>query len=145
MALVGDAELDEGNVWEAIADPALAGLGRFTMIIDLNRQSLDRVIPDIAANRLRQFFDVAGWHVVEAKYGTRLQAAFDAPDGDALRAHIDSLPNEAYQQLFSMNGSALRQAFLDGADPSSPAASITSPTTSSPTSSAISAATTSRC
>src|SRR5690606_28002454 len=68
-ALVGDAELDEGNVWEAIAEPATAGLGRFTLVIDLSRQSLDRVIPDIQATRLAGFFRQAGWHVVEAKYG----------------------------------------------------------------------------
>ncbi|MGE0140841.1 MAG: 1-deoxy-D-xylulose-5-phosphate synthase N-terminal domain-containing protein [Ilumatobacteraceae bacterium] len=116
IALVGDAELDEGNVWEAIADPALAGLGRFSMIVDLNRQSLDRVIPDIAANRLRQFFHVAGWHVVEVKYGRRLQTAFSEPDGDALRAHIDSMPNEAYQHLFTLRGGDVRVAFLTGAD-----------------------------
>ena len=57
IALVGDAELDEGNVWEAIADPATQGLGNFTMVVDLNRQSLDRVIPDIAALRLKRFFE----------------------------------------------------------------------------------------
>ncbi len=117
IALVGDAELDEGNVWEAIADPALAGLGQFSMVVDLNRQSLDRVIPDIAANRLRQFFHVAGWHVVEAKYGRRLQAAFEATDGDALRAHIDAMPNEAYQHLFTLPTGEVRDAFLAGADP----------------------------
>ena len=72
IALVGDAELDEGNVWEAIADPATQELGNFTMVVDLNRQSLDRVIPDIAAVRLKRFFADAGWHVAEAKYGGRL-------------------------------------------------------------------------
>ena len=79
IALVGDAELDEGNVWEAIADPATQGLGNFTMVIDLNRQSLDRVIPDIAAIRLKRFFADAGWHVAEAKYGRRLTEAFAQP------------------------------------------------------------------
>ena len=79
IALVGDAELDEGNVWEAIADPATQGLGNFTMVVDLNRQSLDRVIPDIAAIRLKRFFADAGWHVAEAKYGRRLSAAFAEP------------------------------------------------------------------
>ncbi|MCE2532156.1 MAG: pyruvate dehydrogenase, partial [Acidimicrobiia bacterium] len=29
IATVGDAELDEGNVWEAIADPVTHGLGNF--------------------------------------------------------------------------------------------------------------------
>jgi pyruvate dehydrogenase E1 component len=117
IALVGDAELDEGNVWEAIADPATQGLGNFTMVVDLNRQSLDRVIPDIAAIRLKRFFEDAGWHVAEAKYGRRLSAAFAEPDGDALRAHIDALPNEAYQQLFSLDPADARRKFLTDADP----------------------------
>ena len=85
MALVGDAELDEGNVWEAIADPVTAGVGDFMLVIDLNRQSLDRVIPDIQAQRLAGFFANAGWHVAEAKYGRRLQRAFDSEGGGALR------------------------------------------------------------
>ena len=117
IATVGDAELDEGNVWEAIADPTTEGLGNFTMVVDLNRQSLDRVIPDIQATRLEAFFAEAGWHVVEAKFGSRLTAAFDAPGGDALRAHIDAMPNEAYQALFALEGDALRAKFLEGADP----------------------------
>ncbi|MEM9035516.1 MAG: transketolase C-terminal domain-containing protein [Actinomycetota bacterium] len=116
IALVGDAELDEGNVWEAIADPATAGLGNFTMVIDLNRQSLDRVIPDIAAERLKRFFADAGWHVAEAKYGARLTSAFAQPGGEALRAHIDAMSNEAYQSLFALSGPEVRAKFLDGAD-----------------------------
>ncbi|HSP30118.1 MAG TPA: 1-deoxy-D-xylulose-5-phosphate synthase N-terminal domain-containing protein, partial [Ilumatobacteraceae bacterium] len=117
IALVGDAELDEGNVWEAIADPATQGLGNFTMVVDLNRQSLDRVIPDIAAIRLKRFFEDAGWHVAEAKYGRRLTAAFAEPHGDALRDHIDRLPNEAYQQLFTLDPAEARRKFLSSADP----------------------------
>ena len=116
IALVGDAELDEGNVWEAIAEPATRGLGNFMMVVDLNRQSLDRVIPDIAAHRLKQFFGDAGWHVAEAKYGSRLSATFEEPHGEALRAHIDAMTNEAYQSLFSLDGPALRARFLENAD-----------------------------
>ena len=116
IALVGDAELDEGNIWEAIADPTTQGLGNFTMVIDLNRQSLDRVIPDIAATRLKRFFAEAGWHVAEAKYGRRLTAAFARSGGDAVAAHIDAMANEAYQELFALDGPELRQAFLVGAD-----------------------------
>ncbi len=116
IATVGDAELDEGNVWEAIADPVTHGLGNFTMVVDLNRQSLDRVIPDIAATRLMSFFSHAGWHVAEAKYGARLRRMFSEPGGDALRGHIDSMSNEAYQALFTFRGSERRQKFLEGAD-----------------------------
>lgn len=117
VALVGDAELDEVNVWEAIAEPVTAALGNFTLVIDLNRQSLDRVIPDIQARRLVDFFAGAGWHVVEAKYGRKLEAAFSISGGDALRAHIDAMTNEAYQSLFRLTGSDLRQKFLRCADP----------------------------
>ncbi len=116
IALVGDAELDEGNVWEAIADPALQGLGNVTWIVDLNRQSLDRVIPGMKARRLMQFFEESGWHVVEAKYGRRLQEAFARPGGDSLRRHIDDMSNEEYQSLFAFQGAELRQRFLAHAD-----------------------------
>ncbi len=112
IALVGDAELDEGNVWEAIADPMTEGLGNFTMVVDLNRQSLDRVIPDIAADRLKKFFADAGWHVAEAKYGSLLNKVFADTGGDVLRAHIDAMPNEAYQALFGLQGPELRAKFL---------------------------------
>ena len=118
IALVGDAELDEGNVWEAIADPATNELGNFTMVVDLNRQSLDRVIPDIAAIRLKSFFADAGWHVAEAKYGASLEAAFLQPGGQALKAHIDGLSNEAYQELFTLRPAEHRHKFLSTADQS---------------------------
>ena len=72
IALIGDAELDEGACWEAIADPMVAKLGEVMWVIDLNRQSLDRVVPDIAAGRLAAMFEAAGWHVEMVKYGPRL-------------------------------------------------------------------------
>ena len=115
IAIAGDAELDEGNVWEAISDPALQGLGNVMLIIDLNRQSLDRIIPGIQAERIKQFFHNAGWQVVEAKYGAKLQAAFDQPHGQALKRHIDEMTNEEYQSLFAYSGAELRVRFLDNA------------------------------
>src|SRR5712691_10336807 len=45
VALVGDAELDEGAIWEALIDPLVARLGEVLWIVDVNRQSLDRVVP----------------------------------------------------------------------------------------------------
>ena len=74
IALLGDAELDEGACWEAIADPMVASLGEVLWVVDLNRQSLDRVVPDIAAGRLASMFEAAGWHCVMAKYGPKLAA-----------------------------------------------------------------------
>jgi pyruvate dehydrogenase E1 component len=115
IALIGDAELDEGNVWEAVADPATNGLGNVTWLVDFNRQSLDRVVPGVRIDQWRGQFQAAGWHVVEVKYGRRLQAAFAQPGGEAIRSWIDGMPNEQYQSLFGQAPAALRKQFLDGA------------------------------
>jgi pyruvate dehydrogenase E1 component len=115
VALIGDAELDEGNIWEAVADPATDGLGDVLWIVDVNRQSLDRVVPGVRIAQWEQQFSAAGWHVVEAKYGQALQAAFRRPGGDSLRDWIDAMPNEHYQSLFGLAPAAVRERFLDGA------------------------------
>ncbi|MEN8041980.1 MAG: 1-deoxy-D-xylulose-5-phosphate synthase N-terminal domain-containing protein, partial [Actinomycetota bacterium] len=117
IAIAGDAELDEGNVWEAIADPSLQSLGNVMLIVDLNRQSLDRIIPGIQAQRLMSFFRDAGWHVVEAKYGAKLHEAFGRPGGESIRRHIDDMSNEEYQSLFAYEGAELRSRFLASAHP----------------------------
>lgn len=115
VALIGDAELDEGNIWEAVADPATTGLGNVMWLVDFNRQSLDRVVPGIRIKQWRGQFEAAGWHVVEVKYGRRLAEAYARPGGEALRDWIDAMPNEQYQSLFGLTGPALRKQFLDGA------------------------------
>lgn len=56
------------------------------------------------ARRLKRFFADAGWHVTEAKYGKRLQAAFARVNGEALRHHVDDMSNEEYQGLFAFEG-----------------------------------------
>ena len=86
-------------------------------VVDFNRQSLDRVVPGVRIAHWRGQFEAAGWHVVEAKYGRRLQATFAEPDGEALRAWITTMPNEHYQSLFGLSGGQLRERFLDGAPP----------------------------
>src|SRR6195256_4380155 len=78
-SLLGDAELDEGAVWEAVLDPAVAELGEIVWIVDLNRQSLDRVVPNIAAGRLEAMFAAAGWQVITLKYGQLLTGLFARP------------------------------------------------------------------
>jgi pyruvate dehydrogenase E1 component len=115
IALVGDAELDEGNVWEAVAEEAVRGLGNVLWIVDLNRQSLDRIVPGIRAAQLERLFDASGWRVLEAKYGRRLQAAFVRPGGAALRQRIDDMSNEEYQALIRLPGVPLRERLLAGA------------------------------
>ena len=114
IALLGDAELDEGAVWEAIADPMVASLGELMWVVDLNRQSLDRVVPEMAAGRLLAMFEAAGWHVQTVKYGRRLDALFERPGGDALRRRIDQMPNEEYQRLLRSPAEELRERLPRG-------------------------------
>ncbi|MBI2941137.1 MAG: pyruvate dehydrogenase, partial [Chloroflexi bacterium] len=116
IAVVGDAELDEGVVWEAVAEDQLRGLDNVLWIVDLNRQSLDRVVPGIRARQLEALFADSRWHVLEVKYGRRLQAAFARPGGSALRQCIDDMSNEEYQALIRRPGADIRQRLLTGPD-----------------------------
>ncbi len=113
VAVVGDAELDEGNVWEALLDEALDGIGQVVWVVDLNRQSLDRVVPGIRAARLKKLFAQNGWRVLEAKYGHKLQKLYDMPGGDALRRRIDDMSNEEYQSSIRLSGPELRERLLN--------------------------------
>ena len=120
IALVGDAELDEGAVWEAVADPSVAKLGEVLWVVDLNRQSLDRVVPDIAFGRWANMFDAAGWQTITVKYGSRLGALFELPGGEQLRRRIDEMPNEEYQRLLRATPEELRErlpVFSSAPDP----------------------------
>jgi len=108
FSLVGDAELDEGAIWEAILDPAVAELGEVVWIVDLNRQSLDRVVPNIAAERLQGMFGAAGWQVLPLKYGRLLEQLFARPGGGALRERIDRMSNPEYQRLLRCTAGELR-------------------------------------
>ena len=109
VALIGDAELDEGACWEAILDPLVPRLGEVLWVVDLNRQSLDRVVPDVAASRLARMFESAGWHCVTAKYGRRLTALFERPGGQALRRRMDEMGNPEYQRLLRASSAELRE------------------------------------
>ncbi|MCY7344356.1 MAG: pyruvate dehydrogenase [Pseudonocardia sp.] len=112
-SLVGDAELDEGAVWEAILDPMVGELGEVVWIVDLNRQSLDRVVPNIGATRLQGMFAAAGWQVLTVKYGRLLEELFTRPGGDALRRRIDEMPNPEYQRLLRCTPAQLRERLPD--------------------------------
>jgi pyruvate dehydrogenase E1 component len=108
ISLVGDAELDEGACWEAILDPMVSQLGEVLWIVDLNRQSLDRVVPNLAASRLATMFEAAGWNAITVKYGRTLERLFSETGGEALRQRIDQMPNEEYQRLLQAPGPVLR-------------------------------------
>lgn len=116
ISLLGDAELDEGAIWEAVADPAVAKLGELLWVVDLNRQSLDRVVPDIQIGRLQGMFSAAGWEVVTLKWGREISEVFARPGGQALRRRLEEMPNEEYQRLLRTESDELVERIVAGHD-----------------------------
>ena len=112
IAIAGDAELDEGNIYEALLEGWKHDVRNLWWIVDYNRQSLDSVVPDRLFGRIEGLFRDMGWNVVTIKYGRRLEAAFAREGGEALRAWIDDCPNSLYAALTFQGGAAWRQALL---------------------------------
>ena len=138
VALVGDAELDEGNIYEALLEGWKHDLRNTWWVIDYNRQSLDAVVRDRLFGQIDQLFRSMGWNVVTLKYGKKLEAAFAEPGGEALRRWIDDCPNSLYSALTFQGGAAWHRqiladlghvagikGLLDGHDESSLAALMT--------------------
>jgi pyruvate dehydrogenase E1 component len=113
IALVGDAELDEGNIFEAMLEGWKQGLRNCWWIIDYNRQSLDAVVREGLWSRYEALFRAFGWDVVILKYGSLLERAFREPGGEALRDWIDNCPNQLYSALVFQGGAAWRKRLLD--------------------------------
>ena len=113
VAVVGDAELDEGNVYEALLEGWKHDVRDLWWVIDYNRQSLDAVISDRLFGRFNRLFTSMGWDVVTIKYGKKLHDAFARPGGDALRQWIDACPNSLYSALVVKGGAAWRERVLD--------------------------------
>lgn len=136
ISLLGDAELDEGAIWEAIADPSVSQLGELLWIVDLNRQSLDRVVPEMQVQRIQGMFASAGWQVLTCKWGRRITALFELRGGAAFRALLEDMSNEEFQRilrspiedvrrrLFDDRGSDELAEFARGIDDDSLAAAI---------------------
>jgi pyruvate dehydrogenase E1 component len=113
IALVGDAEMDEGNIFEALLEGWKQGLRNCWWIIDYNRQSLDAVVREGLWERYEQLFKNFGWKVVIVKYGSLQEAAFKEPGGDILKAWIDNCPNQLYSALVFAGGAAWRKRLHD--------------------------------
>ncbi len=113
IALVGDAELDEGNVYEALQEGWKHDLRNVWWIIDYNRQSLDGIVREGLYDRIETVFKAFGWEVVTLKYGVLQRAAFEEPGGDALRDWIDACPNQVYSALAFQGGTAWRERLLN--------------------------------
>ncbi|MDC0033441.1 transketolase [Alphaproteobacteria bacterium] len=113
VALVGDAELDEGNIYEALLEGWKKDIANVWWIIDYNRQSLDSMTSDRLFGRFGNLFKSVGWRVVTLKYGKRLEAAFEEPGGGVLRRWIDDCPNALYGALTFSGGSSWRKRLVE--------------------------------
>jgi len=113
IALLGDAELDEGNIFESILEGWKQGVRNCWWIVDYNRQSLDAVVREGLWERYENLFRNFGWDVVVIKYGSLQQAAFAEPGGEVLRRWIDNCPNQLYSALVFQGGAAWRKRLLD--------------------------------
>ena len=113
IALVGDAEMDEGNIFEALLEGWKHGLRNTWWVVDYNRQSLDAVVREGLWEKFETMFRNFGWDVVIVKYGRLMQAAFAEPGGEALKRWIDGCPNAMYAALCFQGGAAFRKHLRD--------------------------------
>ncbi|MBL8551685.1 MAG: transketolase [Hyphomonadaceae bacterium] len=109
IALLGDAELDEGNIYECLIEAYKHHVRNTWWIVDYNRQSLDATTADRMFDRFDDIFRTAGWRVLTLKYGKAQLAAFARPGGDELRAWIDACPNAEYAALTYLGGEGWRK------------------------------------
>ncbi len=109
IALVGDAELDEGNIYEALQEGWKNGLQNCWWVIDYNRQSLDGIVHEGLWSRIERVFEAFGWEIVRIKYGHLQKAAFAEPGGGALQNWIDACPNQLYAALTFRGGAGWRE------------------------------------
>jgi pyruvate dehydrogenase E1 component len=113
ISLLGDAELDEGNIYEALLEGWKHGLRNCWWVVDYNRQSLDAVIREGLWQRFEAMFKSFGWDVVVVKYGSLQEAAFAEPGGERLRDWIDNCPNQLYSALTFQGAAAWRTRLQD--------------------------------
>ena len=113
VALIGDAEMDEGNIYEALIEGWKHGLRNTWWIVDYNRQSLDAVVREGLWEKFEQMFASFGWDVVIVKHGSLQKEAFAEPGGETLRRWIDRCPNQLYSALTFQGGAVWRKRLMD--------------------------------
>jgi Pyruvate dehydrogenase complex, dehydrogenase (E1) component len=113
VALIGDAEMDEGNIYEALLEGWKHELRNCWWIVDYNRQSLDGVIREGLWSKLETMFRNFGWDVVILRHGKIQEAAFAEPGGEQLKQWIEDCPNQLYSALTFQGGAAWRQRLMD--------------------------------
>jgi len=109
VALLGDAELDEGNIYEALLEGAKQNVRNCWWVIDYNRQSLDAVVADKLHLKIDELFASMGWRVITLKYGKKLQSLSKIKGGNEILNWIDNCPNDLYSALSYMGSKGWRE------------------------------------
>ncbi|MAM39030.1 MAG: transketolase [Erythrobacter sp.] len=112
IALMGDAELDEGNIYECLIEAYKHDVRNCWWIVDYNRQSLDATTADRMFRRFDDIFETCGWRVLTLKNGKLQKEAFSKPGGKSLEEWIDNCPNADYAVLTYQGGAAWRTRLL---------------------------------
>jgi pyruvate dehydrogenase E1 component len=120
VALMGDAELDEGNIYECLIEAYKHDIRNCWWIVDYNRQSLDATTAERMFRRFDEIFASCGWRVVTLKYGRQLEAAFGEKGGKALRGWLEAVSNADYAALTYLGGAAWRARLLKEAPATRP-------------------------
>ena len=108
VALIGDAELDEGNIYEAIIEGAKHDIRNLWWIMNYNRQSLDATSTDRMFERFDEIFQAVGWRVVELRYGKR-PAAGRLMGNAAIKSWFEQLSNAELSALHYQGDAAWRK------------------------------------
>ncbi|MBT0668726.1 transketolase [Novosphingobium profundi] len=109
IALMGDAELDEGNIYECLIEGYKHDLRNCWWIVDYNRQSLDATTADRMFRRFDDIFETCGWRVVTLKHGKLQRATFARRGGKAIAEWIENCPNADFAVLTYKGGAAWRE------------------------------------
>jgi len=99
ISLMGDAEMEEGTLYEALIEAQNYHLRDCWWIIDLNRQSLDKLLHVNRVQQLHDIFQSMGWEVIVLKYSRSLLRLFEQPGGQDLKQWFDDVSNAEYQTL----------------------------------------------
>lgn len=112
IALMGDAELDEGNIYECLIEGYKHDIRNCWWIVDYNRQSLDHTTADRMFRRFDDIFETCGWRVRTLKHGKLQRAAFARPGGKALEEWIDQCCNVDFAALTFQGGASWRARLI---------------------------------
>ena len=112
ISLMGDAELDEGNIYECLIEGYKHDIRNCWWVVDYNRQSLDSTTADRMFRRFDDIFETCGWRVVTLKHGKLQRAAFARPGGKSLEDWIENCPNAEFAVLTYQGGAAWRARLI---------------------------------